>query len=164
MSLAALTALTSARTWKHLFPAIGGDQPGWPFRGEVRPALALRARVIVVLSSAFPGAVPKDHLIHCPAGRSCSDSHPGHLSTRVLLLPSATCLILNTVRNYGPRAAWKYKGCSTKLRRPIGQEIFMRMLSCYEIRSQTESPSGAPAKMNTRSPRLQGTGGSHDIY
>jgi hypothetical protein len=30
----------------------------------------------------------------------------------------------------------------------MGKELFVRMLSCYEIRSQTERPSGAPTKMN----------------
>jgi hypothetical protein len=35
-----------------------------------------------------------------------------------------------------------------ELRRPIDKEVFMRMLSYYEIRSQTERPSGAPTKMN----------------
>ena len=39
-----------------------------------------------------------------------------------------------------------------ELRRPIDKEIFMRMLSCYEIRSQTERPSGALAKMNATQP------------
>jgi hypothetical protein len=32
------------------------------------------------------------------------------------------------------------------------QEAFMRMLSYYEIRSQTERPSGAPTKMNAAQP------------
>jgi hypothetical protein len=35
-----------------------------------------------------------------------------------------------------------------ELRRPIKQEVFMRMLSYYEISSQTERPNGAPAKKN----------------
>jgi hypothetical protein len=39
-----------------------------------------------------------------------------------------------------------------ELRRPIDKEVFMRMLSYYEIRSQTERPSGAPTKMNAAQP------------
>jgi hypothetical protein len=39
-----------------------------------------------------------------------------------------------------------------ELRRPINKEVFMRMLSYYEIRSQTVCPSGAPTKMNAAQP------------
>ena len=39
-----------------------------------------------------------------------------------------------------------------ELRRPIDKESFMRMLSYYEIRSQTVCPSGAPTKMNAAQP------------
>ena len=39
-----------------------------------------------------------------------------------------------------------------EMRRPIKQEVFMRMLSDYEISSQTERPSGAPNKMNVTQP------------
>ena len=42
-------------------------------------------------------------------------------------------------------------GISTMLddsRLPIDKEVFMRMLSYYEIRSETARPSGAPAKTN----------------
>ena len=31
---------------------------------------------------------------------------------------------------------------------PIDEEVFMRMLRFYEIRWETERPSGAPTKMN----------------
>ena len=41
---------------------------------------------------------------------------------------------------------------SDELRRPIDQEVFMRMWSYYEVRPETERPSGAPAKMNAAQP------------
>ena len=37
-------------------------------------------------------------------------------------------------------------------RLPIDKEVFMRMLSYYEIRSETARPSGAPAKTNATQP------------
>jgi hypothetical protein len=43
------------------------------------------------------------------------------------------------------------QGISTLLddsRQPIDKEVFMRMLSYYEIRSETARPVGAPAKTN----------------
>jgi hypothetical protein len=46
-------------------------------------------------------------------------------------------------------------GISTMLddsRLPIDKEVFMRMLSYYEIRSETTRPSGAPTKTNTAQP------------
>jgi hypothetical protein len=46
-------------------------------------------------------------------------------------------------------------GISTMLddsRLPIDKEVFMRMLSYYEIRSETTRSSGAPAKTNTAQP------------
>src|SRR5262245_51342292 len=39
-----------------------------------------------------------------------------------------------------------------ELRRPIGKDVFMRMLSDYEIRSETRCPSGAPTKINAAQP------------
>jgi hypothetical protein len=41
-----------------------------------------------------------------------------------------------------------------ELRRPIDKDVFMfmRMLSFYEVRSQTERPSGAQTKMNPSQP------------
>jgi hypothetical protein len=39
-----------------------------------------------------------------------------------------------------------------ELRRAIDKESFMRMPGYYEIRSQTERPSGAPTKMNAAQP------------
>jgi hypothetical protein len=46
-------------------------------------------------------------------------------------------------------------GISTMLddsRLPIDKEVFMRMLSYYEIRSETARPSGAPTKNNAAQP------------
>jgi hypothetical protein len=46
-------------------------------------------------------------------------------------------------------------GVSTLLddsRRPVDKEVFMRMLSYYEIRSETARPSGAPTDGNTAAP------------
>jgi hypothetical protein len=46
-------------------------------------------------------------------------------------------------------------GISTMLddsRLPIDKEVFMRMLSYYEIRSETAQPSAAPAKENAAQP------------
>jgi hypothetical protein len=46
-------------------------------------------------------------------------------------------------------------GVSTLLddsRQPIDKEVFMRMLSYYEIRSETARPAGAPAKTNATQP------------
>jgi hypothetical protein len=46
-------------------------------------------------------------------------------------------------------------GISTMLddsRLPIDKEVFMRMLSYYEIRSETAHPSAAPAKENAAQP------------
>jgi hypothetical protein len=46
-------------------------------------------------------------------------------------------------------------GISTMLddsRLPIDKEVFMRMLSYYEIRSETAHPSGAPTKNNAAQP------------
>ena len=46
-------------------------------------------------------------------------------------------------------------GISTLLdnsRLPIDKEVFMRMLSYYEIRSETARPGGAPAKTNAAQP------------
>ena len=77
--------------------------------------------------------------------------NPSILSTRVLLLPSAACFILKTVRNYvqGLRANTRVLN---ELRRPIEKDVFMRMLSYYEFRSQIERPSGASTKMNAAQP------------
>jgi len=46
-------------------------------------------------------------------------------------------------------------GVSTLLddsRRPVDKEVFMRMLSYYEIRSETARPSGATTDGNTAAP------------
>ena len=46
-------------------------------------------------------------------------------------------------------------GISTMLddsRLPIDKEVFMRMLSYYEIRSETARPSAEPAKVNAAQP------------
>ena len=46
-------------------------------------------------------------------------------------------------------------GISTLLddsRQPVDKEVFMRMLSYYEIRSETSRPAAAPAKANTAQP------------
>ena len=46
-------------------------------------------------------------------------------------------------------------GVSTLLddsRRPVDKEVFMRMLSYYEIRSETARPSGAPTNGSTAAP------------
>jgi len=46
-------------------------------------------------------------------------------------------------------------GISTVLddsRQPIDKEVFMRMLSYYEIRSETARPSGAPTERNAAQP------------
>jgi hypothetical protein len=37
-------------------------------------------------------------------------------------------------------------------RQPIDKEVFMRMLSYFEIRSETARPAGAPAKGNEAKP------------
>jgi len=56
----------------------------------------------------------------------------------------------------GHLAAWQRLLTSSVLdeleRRPIDKEVCMRMLSCYETRSQTGRPSGAPIKMNMAQP------------
>jgi len=39
-----------------------------------------------------------------------------------------------------------------ELRRPIDKDVLMRMLSYYEIRSQTERFRAAPTKMNAAQP------------
>jgi hypothetical protein len=47
------------------------------------------------------------------------------------------------------------QGISTLLddsRQPIDKDVFMRMLSYYEIRSETARPDGAPAKTNAAQP------------
>jgi hypothetical protein len=47
------------------------------------------------------------------------------------------------------------QGISTLLddsRQPIDKEVFMRMLSYYEIRSETARPAGTPAEKNTAQP------------
>jgi hypothetical protein len=47
-------------------------------------------------------------------------------------------------------------GISTMLddsRQPIDKEVFMRMLSYYEIRSGSASPAGAPAEQNAAQPK-----------
>jgi hypothetical protein len=47
------------------------------------------------------------------------------------------------------------QGISTLLddsRQPIDKEVFMRMLSYYEIRSETARPAGAPVEKNTAQP------------
>jgi hypothetical protein len=47
------------------------------------------------------------------------------------------------------------QGISTLLddsRQPIDKEVFMRMLSYYEIRSETARPAGAPSEKNTAQP------------
>jgi hypothetical protein len=46
-------------------------------------------------------------------------------------------------------------GISTMLddsRLPIDKEVFMRMLTYYEVRSETAAPASAPAKMNAAQP------------
>ena len=46
-------------------------------------------------------------------------------------------------------------GISTLLddsKQPVDKEVFMRMLSYYEIRSETTRPSGAPTKTNAAQP------------
>ena len=57
-------------------------------------------------------------------------------------------------------------GISTMLddsRLPIDKEVFMRMLSYYEIRSETARPSGARPTGMRRSPPLRRKGGSHEF-
>src|SRR6184192_3834161 len=39
-------------------------------------------------------------------------------------------------------------------RLPIDKDVFMRMLSYYEIRSETARPAGAPAKTNAAQPNV----------
>lgn len=51
-----------------------------------------------------------------------------------------------------PGNAFGTFGCFDEWRRPIDKDVFMRMLSYYEVRSQTEHPSGAPTKMNAAQP------------
>ena len=49
------------------------------------------------------------------------------------------------------------QGISTLLddsKLPIDKEVFMRMLSYYEIRSETARPAGAPAKTNAAQPNV----------
>ena len=49
-------------------------------------------------------------------------------------------------------------GVSTLLddsRRPVDKEVFMRMLSYYEIRSETARPSGATTNGNAAAPALE---------
>lgn len=51
------------------------------------------------------------------------------------------------------------QGISTLLddsRLPIDKEVFMRMLSYYEITQETARPGGAPAKTNTTQPATAG--------
>jgi hypothetical protein len=48
------------------------------------------------------------------------------------------------------------QGISTLLddsRQPIDKDVFMRMLSYYEIRSETARPAGVPAKTNAAQPK-----------
>ena len=48
------------------------------------------------------------------------------------------------------------QGISTLLddsRHPVDKDVFMRMLSYYEIRSETARPDGAPAKTNAAQPK-----------
>jgi hypothetical protein len=40
-------------------------------------------------------------------------------------------------------------------RRPVDKEVFMRMLSYYEIRSETARPSGAPTDGNAAAPAIE---------
>ena len=40
-------------------------------------------------------------------------------------------------------------------RRPVDKEVFMRMLSYYEIRSETARPSGAPTDRNAAAPAIE---------
>jgi len=40
-------------------------------------------------------------------------------------------------------------------RRPVDKEVFMRMLSYYEIRSETARPSGAATDGNTAAPAIE---------
>ena len=61
------------------------------------------------------------------------------------------CIRSGSGRAAARLTAWqrlRHLGVLDELRRPINKKVFMRMLSYYEIRSQTERPSGAPTKMN----------------
>jgi len=52
-------------------------------------------------------------------------------------------------------------GISTMLddsRLPVDKEVFMRMLSYYEIRSETASPAGMPTKTNAAQPAAAAQG------
>src|SRR5262249_38275266 len=50
-------------------------KPGKPFRDESWPSLPRREQLVTGgLLSAFPGVVPKDQGVHCPAGQRSTDS------------------------------------------------------------------------------------------
>lgn len=82
--------------------------------------------------------------------------HPdrGDLSTRVLLLPEAVCLILHEVRKYPSKelrrelGRMKYAAHSPVVIALVLAETEIIRMSYYEIRSQTERTSVALTKMN----------------
>jgi hypothetical protein len=88
---------------------IGGYQTPWPFRSESWTNVTLKHSSKTRYSRPFRG-VRKDSSSIALQDEVGVISHPGHLSTRVPLLPSAACLILNNVQKLRSRAACEYKG------------------------------------------------------
>jgi hypothetical protein len=60
---------------------------------------------------------------------------------------SAEPLVISQLGN-----AFGTSGCLTSCGDQIDKKVFMRMLSYYEISSQTVCPRGAPTKMNVTQP------------
>src|SRR4030095_5844705 len=84
-------------------------------------------------------------LISVPGGKALGMSILGNQEApkALVIVPWKTSELGNTM------------GISTMLddsRLPIDKEVFMRMLSCYEIRSETARPGGAPTKRNETQP------------
>ena len=85
-------------------------------------------------------------------------SDRGDLSTRVLLLPEAACLILNEVRKYRPKelcrdlGSMKYAVHSQVVIAVVLPETEVMRMSYYEIRLKTERPSARVDQMNAARP------------
>jgi hypothetical protein len=100
------------------------------------------------------------------AAQSQTEEAPAQEDGKLISVPGGKSLGMSILGNQeAPKALvivpWKRSelgnglGISTMLddsRLPIDKEVFMRMLSYYEIRSETARPSGAPTKNNAAQP------------
>ena len=164
---------------------MGAATPPYPRRGasfSCRFISRLLLAVLVLAPTAFAqqdqpqpeAAQPKKdedgRLISVPGGKALGMSILGNQEA-----PKALVIVPWKRSELGSNV----QGISTMLddsKQPIDKEVFMRMLSYYEIRSETARPAGTPDKSNAAQPNTAAQspggggpatptkGGSNDIH